>query len=358
MLRDRYYLGYVTYDGEEIEGRHDALIDEDLFEQVQDIIESRAVAGERRRVHHHYLKGSLFCGRCKRTAGITQRMTIQHTVNRYGTPYTYFFCRHTQDGACQAPHVNVIHVENAIDEHYATVRFSPNFVADVRAHILDAIANEETAARLLRQQLTSELRALDVREDNLIDLAADDTLPKAKIKGRLRDIANERRHLTERLNETTEDLSDSARLIEACLKLLENPQELYRRCDDEQRRLLNQAIFHGLYIEDDQVTDHSLKQPFAQLHRVQASRLVRSDKPDPGAPIASLQDASRAVSHSGGGPTVMRPIEALLRGIDLAPSSNKPRKVELWGFEPQTSSMPWRRATNCAIAPRVVQVSL
>ena len=27
--------------------------------------------------------------------------------------------------------------------------------------------------------------------------------------------------------------------------------------------------------------------------------------------------------------------------------------VELWGFEPQTSSMPWRRATNCAIAPGV-----
>ena len=26
--------------------------------------------------------------------------------------------------------------------------------------------------------------------------------------------------------------------------------------------------------------------------------------------------------------------------------------VELWGFEPQTSSMPWKRATNCAIAPR------
>jgi hypothetical protein len=43
MLRDRYYLGYVTYDGEEIEGRHEALIDEDLFEQVQGIIESRTV---------------------------------------------------------------------------------------------------------------------------------------------------------------------------------------------------------------------------------------------------------------------------------------------------------------------------
>lgn len=27
------------------------------------------------------------------------------------------------------------------------------------------------------------------------------------------------------------------------------------------------------------------------------------------------------------------------------------RVVELRGFEPLTSSMPWRRATNCAIAP-------
>ena len=30
-------------------------------------------------------------------------------------------------------------------------------------------------------------------------------------------------------------------------------------------------------------------------------------------------------------------------------------RVELWGFEPQTSSMPWRRATNCAIAPCAVR---
>ena len=26
--------------------------------------------------------------------------------------------------------------------------------------------------------------------------------------------------------------------------------------------------------------------------------------------------------------------------------------VELGGFEPPTSSMPWKRATNCAIAPK------
>ena len=28
--------------------------------------------------------------------------------------------------------------------------------------------------------------------------------------------------------------------------------------------------------------------------------------------------------------------------------------VELGGFEPPTSSMPWKRATNCAIAPFMI----
>ena len=37
--------------------------------------------------------------------------------------------------------------------------------------------------------------------------------------------------------------------------------------------------------------------------------------------------------------------------IDIGKGSSLVRGVELRGFEPLTSSMPWKRATNCAIAP-------
>ena len=40
--------------------------------------------------------------------------------------------------------------------------------------------------------------------------------------------------------------------------------------------------------------------------------------------------------------------------IHLGDVSCKSLVVELRGFEPLTSSMPWKRATNCAIAPRAV----
>ncbi len=39
LLRDPYYIGYVTYDGELIAGRHEPLISDELFEQTQAILD-------------------------------------------------------------------------------------------------------------------------------------------------------------------------------------------------------------------------------------------------------------------------------------------------------------------------------
>ncbi|GEB15573.1 hypothetical protein NSI01_38880 [Pimelobacter simplex] len=56
----------IVYDGAEYPGRHEALISEELFQRVQAILFGERRAGTRRRVHHHYLKGLLWCARCDR----------------------------------------------------------------------------------------------------------------------------------------------------------------------------------------------------------------------------------------------------------------------------------------------------
>ena len=63
MLRDRYYLGVVTYRAE-YAGRHPALVSQELFDRVQAILDASGVSGERRRTHDHYLKGTVWCHRC------------------------------------------------------------------------------------------------------------------------------------------------------------------------------------------------------------------------------------------------------------------------------------------------------
>ncbi|GHF79857.1 hypothetical protein GCM10017566_62590 [Amycolatopsis bartoniae] len=293
---------------------------------------------------------SLFCGRCKR-AGITQRLIVQHTVNSRGSEYTYFFCRNKQNGSCEAPHINVALIEDAVENHYATIRFSAQFVATVRAEVARAIDEQEASERLLHKQPTTELKSLDTREENLIELAADSTIGQEKIRTKLREIARQRRRLTERLTTTTENLSDSARLIEAALTLLENPQELYRRCDEQQRRMLNQAIFHSLYVDDDQIADHGLREPFAQLHAVQSDwQSTDVTLPEPRTDTRP-RHANRATSRKGGSPVATDGVQVLLGSVVSVPCSGKTPKVELRGLEPLTPSLPVRCATSCAIAP-------
>jgi hypothetical protein len=61
MLRNRYYIGYVTFEGVEYEGRHPALIDRATFERVQAVCKARRETREKTQKHPHYLKGSVFC---------------------------------------------------------------------------------------------------------------------------------------------------------------------------------------------------------------------------------------------------------------------------------------------------------
>lgn len=159
MLRDPYYKGVVTYRGEVYPSRHDAILDAELFHTVQKLMQSRGRAGERRRVIHHYLKGSLWCGACFREHGTFRRMVARRTVSRSGDEYFYFFCVGTQDGTCTARHSNLKRVEKAVEKHYKTIKLSPEFIAFMRESIDEAIADQQAAQRALRHQLAKGWRA-------------------------------------------------------------------------------------------------------------------------------------------------------------------------------------------------------
>jgi hypothetical protein len=44
--------------------------------------------------------------------------------------------------------------------------------------------------------------------------------------------------------------------VNACLELLRNPYDLYKRASDQIRRRLNQAIFERIYVFNEEITGH------------------------------------------------------------------------------------------------------
>jgi DNA invertase Pin-like site-specific DNA recombinase len=96
ILRDRYYLGVITYDGKEYPGRHEPLITQKQYDKAQAIIDQDRRYGKRERVHDHYLKTVVWCARCRR------RLVIIRGKSHNGSLYFYWLCRGRQEHACGA----------------------------------------------------------------------------------------------------------------------------------------------------------------------------------------------------------------------------------------------------------------
>ncbi|MBV9487129.1 MAG: recombinase family protein, partial [Frankiaceae bacterium] len=137
MLQDRYYLGIITYDGEEYPGRHEPLIEPELFDQVQHVLFKERGAGTRARIYNHYLKGLLWCGRCGR------RMILWPGRSKNGSKYFYFVCIGRQDKSCDLPYMRTEVVEACVLDHYATVPVP----AELRNRIRERIDQAATASK-------------------------------------------------------------------------------------------------------------------------------------------------------------------------------------------------------------------
>lgn len=344
MLRDRYYLGEVRYKGEYYEGRHEALIDVKLFDRVQELLDTRGYSSERRRKHDHYLKGTIWCGRCRLEADTNRRMILMHINSKTKATYSYFFCRGVQDHICDAPYSNIDRIEEAVERHYKSLTLRPEFVQAVRALMEAAVNDQIGAQKMLQEQVKAQLKRLATQEDNLIDLAADGGIDTSRVRSKLRDIARQRKDLEAELASVTDDIAPGMAYIDAHLELLTQPYELYRYASDQTRRMLNQAIFKHVYVVNEEVIGDELNTPMRELLASQRGWSVFEEAGDD--VLARQLATTEAQRHAGVGETEQATvsggllddfISALLTDrAETVGICSKPSMVRPKGLEPLT----------------------
>jgi site-specific DNA recombinase len=167
MLRDRYYLGYITYDGIEYPGRHEPLIDPELFDKVQKVLYTERNAGTRERVHDHYPKGTVWCARCHR------RLILRPSTSKTGRRYFYYICRGVQESDCDLPALPLHKVEHAVTEHYSHISISQRHHETLENLAVSAADDSKKITVKLRASLRAQLTELDQQEDRYLDLIGD-----------------------------------------------------------------------------------------------------------------------------------------------------------------------------------------
>ena len=90
VLTNPYYKGQTKFQGVQYAGRHEALVDEAIWQRVQDVLASH-VNGERVRQHPHFLKSTVYCGQCEMC--IRDRIYDCPSVPETTAPKFAFRCR-------------------------------------------------------------------------------------------------------------------------------------------------------------------------------------------------------------------------------------------------------------------------
>lgn len=353
LLRDPYYVGVVTFKGEQFAGRHEPLIDQELFDAVQAVISGKRISGERQRVHHHYLKGTLFCGACHER-GRDSRLLIQKSTGRRGGIYFYFFCTARQSNECSEPYLPLEDVEAAVVRHYATLPIEPELVELIRQDLASTMSDLQAAARTAQRQREGRLAKLDRQEENLLDLVADSEVDSDRAKSRLRRITAEREKLKTEVDLNAEGLTLGAQVVTRTIELLNDAQRLYESSSDQGRRLINHGIFNKLYITSSQVTDDELQEPFAAithldrtLHDVRRGSTAHDDVD---APITQVYDRMWPRNTKGrSAVSCRRPLVTVTSRLAAALAgggSSKDVMVGHEGIEPPTSCASCRRSSQ------------
>jgi site-specific DNA recombinase len=318
ILRNPYYLGVVTYNGIQYEGKHPPLIDIVTFEKVRQLLEAHRQSGERAYRRTHYLKGTLRCHRCKSRLG--------YCISRgsKGGSYAYFFClgRHERRTNCDLPHLQADEVETAVTDFYATDQLDPDELDGIRLDLLEDLLAADKRAESERKRLIAHITDIRHARNVLADKALEGTIPA--------DIAQERQQaLAPQLARAETDLarldhiSNATRLdIDMIFDLAKNAAGSYLNSTDHVRREWNFARYEALEIDVDYTEPY-----VAEARRTAIFEGLRTALRDEKASTTSktLDKARARRQHN--------PVFCLVGG------SRVELLVEVMGLEPTTSTM-------------------
>lgn len=208
-------------------------------------IGARVKRGQRDRVHNHFARGLLHCGRCH-AAGREHRFIFAEPKNYAGEIYEYFLGRGHQDGLCDLPYLPVAELARALQHEFRTVTLSPDGIATARQEVGAAL--ERVLANQAKRQarLRKELKKLDVQEERLVDLAAEGALATEKLRARLRDLQIKKHEVRTSLETTTESLEQRTQMVLSYLDMMARPNALFTSVPGSVRRKLLAAFWQRI----------------------------------------------------------------------------------------------------------------
>jgi DNA invertase Pin-like site-specific DNA recombinase len=272
LLRSRYYLGKIIWKDVEYDGLHAPLVSQETFDRVQEILTAHNTAGERQVTHLHYLKGSVFCGKCR------SRLCVTFAHGRGGI-YPYFIClgRHGKRTGCLQKALPISAVEGWVEEGWGDVKMDPDYAEFLQGVITEEIAKQQEAAKREATLASRRLRTLTAQREKLLQAHYAGAVPLDLLRSDMKRIESGIEGCEKSLRANERRTADIQRCLDLSLRFLSDYADTYKLSEPAMRRQLNQGVFEGIFVSDDVEGYQELSEPFQTFL---SPRLIVDTRPD------------------------------------------------------------------------------
>jgi hypothetical protein len=151
ILRNRIYTGQFVWKGKLYQGNHEPLVSIDLWERVQDVLDSRHAKKHRRVKHHFAFSGLITCAKCG--CSVVGEIKKQRYVYYHCTGYVDK--RQENPPICRRCYVR----EEVLEQQFTALLGRLQFDDEVLAWVHEALRASHADKRQEQEEAISRLRA-------------------------------------------------------------------------------------------------------------------------------------------------------------------------------------------------------
>ncbi len=167
LLRDPFYTGKFIYNGKLYQGNHPALMTDEEFNLLQDIVEGRGRG--RTQKHDFALNGLIRCGECR--YGITAEEHVRKYKNGTSQVFTYYHCtKKSLEKKCNQRYLAISKLEGQFSSELGLLELDKEF-ANWAFEALDEVkVKDNDISKDSYQALQTALEGVNKRINNLVAL--------------------------------------------------------------------------------------------------------------------------------------------------------------------------------------------
>ena len=190
IIRNPFYKGYVRWARETHKGRHNPLVDHELWERANKMISAKLPGHrfvQKPKTYLYLLEGLLKCGKCG------SHYITTHSIGQHNGRFHYYVCGRKKQGlGCDSQAISALAFDNAVIKYFKDSSQDQKIILRaIKEAVLEAREKLSHISKDLRK-MESRLRELKEEAKKLLDLAVRGTISKGSTyKTRMEEIETE-----------------------------------------------------------------------------------------------------------------------------------------------------------------------